>query len=78
VDQIVLILIGICIGLAFPSIYIFLQKQQVSRKLESATSQVHIKEQEVISIQKVVTLLDHNCEGKRKKKENLTSFLPVN
>jgi DNA recombination protein RmuC len=62
VDQIVLILIGIGIGLVLPAIYIFLQKQQVTRKLESAASKVQIKEQELVSIQKEVTLLKQNCE----------------
>ena len=61
-DQIVLILIGIGIGLVLPAIYIFLQKQQVTRKLESAASKVQIKEQELVSIQKEVTLLKQNCE----------------
>lgn len=48
--------------MAFPAIYIFLQKHQVDRKLESAASKVQIKEQELVSIQKEVTLLKQNCE----------------
>ena len=57
-----MILIGIGIGLVLPAIYIFLQRQQVTRKLESAASKVQIKEQELVSIQKEVTLLKQNCE----------------
>ena len=55
-------LIGSGLGLALPVTYIFTQKQKTNRKLESADYDIQIKEQELVSLQKELSLLKQNSE----------------
>ena len=55
-------LIGIGLGLALPVTYIFTQKHKTNRKLESADYDIQIKEHELVSLQKELSLLKQNSE----------------